>query len=883
MTEIPSEPDSSEEELYPEVVLPDKQSASADDSAGPTVDASDSTGQEHPSLAAKGSERTPIKFKKASEAIPLDPQSSESRRRRHWHMSDYGRQKTHDLFTDERTIRDSRNSFAKPVLVIIGLLWFLGIVYLFKLSWDKQNGAKPVADRSTVAATADTEDQEPSSLGEAYRQLQDQLQKADELFEHSHHRDSLERAAELKLSALVDWNVLDLSSNRDDVKMNNELVRATRRYIGHNNASIDTHAQQGLMLLQIREYLGSPETGFWPEISNRFEELLTLEREDPTNSRNFLMIANAIAERGLNNESRDLYRLIHQKFSNNGNFSLASIARLANDKLQELQNNDSEVAVSTTANETGLADAPASADSIAVSSDEAEDDVAAVGFDEAAAPDPDAAAIASQIPETARASQTSRKSDPASTVNLPASTSLADHEDPFGQQLPDEPDENSLVVQGEMPVDNLPDQATAFEDVASGGNAVDVGQAAPQTAMSEDQTEDQESDLLRQPEAATNTSPDGGTTHADQAVTNWQPPNIEPAPEPESLQPAPRQSAHHPIAGSVDVDREIVGEATTRNTPAEPESAIQSVLAERDGVDPGQPDPVQPDGFDDVMQVDSALKIETQLEPRVEPDASVALAQALEAVEDDVTFRDPTEVAPDSPGSQTDLVEPHSPLSQIANEKLAEFRQRIRAEIEAQNVSTATLNSSIEFADYLIEMNSISSAKQLLDEIGNAVYMIADGSERSQLRERFYSSRKRSDYFGQTFNYVGLFDVDGNPIRLDPENSELKLIVFWSLSSPICHQLIEQIERLENEFNSRRVKVIAVCQVADSDTQNDLRRVAADNPSIEFYQVQANDRSSKRFNERFPVRKYPYLLMLSADDRVVGINRDPVFFDPVGR
>ena len=132
------------------------------------------------------------------------------------------------------------------------------------------------------------------------------------------------------------------------------------------------------------------------------------------------------------------------------------------------------------------------------------------------------------------------------------------------------------------------------------------------------------------------------------------------------------------------------------------------------------------------------------------------------------------------------------------------------------------------------------------------------------------------------FEFTGVYDLGGNPKQLASGN-ELKLVVFWSLDSPISVSLIQQIEGIKEDFRSRRVKVIAVCEVEGEEMREQWKSVAAENRSIEFLCIKRDDRASQLFAERFPVRKFPYLLMLSVDNKVAGVNVDPVFFDPIGR
>ena len=164
-------------------------------------------------------------------------------------------------------------------------------------------------------------------------------------------QESLDRGTAMKLGALVDWNVLDLSRNREDAEMNKELVRLTRQYLNHNDSVIKKRAQMGLMLLQIRQYIKSPNQEFWPEISGRFHELLTFETNHPGRSRNFLLVADAISNRGLNDESQQLYSLIDEIFSKADNGDLASIGQLAGEKIVIQQPGDQAIAAMPPADE----------------------------------------------------------------------------------------------------------------------------------------------------------------------------------------------------------------------------------------------------------------------------------------------------------------------------------------------------------------------------------------------------------------------------------------------------------------------------------------------------------------------------------------------------
>ena len=246
---------------------------------------------------------------------------------------------------------------------------------------------------------------------------------------------------------------------------------------------------------------------------------------------------------------------------------------------------------------------------------------------------------------------------------------------------------------------------------------------------------------------------------------------------------------------------------------------------------------------------------------------------------DQGALQSPPEAAADAPyqPDQSPAVD-----SDNVDQAFEEQIRRIRSDVEANRVLPATLHTAIQIADLLIENQSNERAVELLGEIETAVEQIDDEPQRTRILERYQSTRKRSDHLGKTFDYDGLYDINGEPIPVGDSSRELKLIVFWSIQSPVSRSLIDQIQGLRDEFISRRVKVIAVCQVADSQSQRDFRQLADDHPFIEFCQLKQHDRSSERFAERFPVRKYPYLVMLSVDDQVVGINVDPVFFDPIG-
>ena len=118
---------------------------------------------------------------------------------------------------------------------------------------------------------------------------------------------------------------------------------------------------------------------------------------------------------------------------------------------------------------------------------------------------------------------------------------------------------------------------------------------------------------------------------------------------------------------------------------------------------------------------------------------------------------------------------------------------------------------------------------------------------------------------------------------MSQDQKELKLVVFWSLDSLQSHSLLEQIETIQAEFRTRRIKVIAVCEIQGKESLTRLQAKAIENQSIQFLHLKAGNRASSQFKGRFPVPRHPYLLMLSADNKVAGINVDPVFFEPVGR
>ena len=219
-----------------------------------------------------------------------------------------------------------------------------------------------------------------------------------------------------------------------------------------------------------------------------------------------------------------------------------------------------------------------------------------------------------------------------------------------------------------------------------------------------------------------------------------------------------------------------------------------------------------------------------------------------------------------------------------SKEKLNLYLSNIRRELQSANLSASTMQASLDFAEELVERNSIKDARILIEEVRNSIYRVADQATRSRLRKSFYSLKGRLDQFGKKFDFTGLLSVDGK--RWSKENREdaLKLVVVWSLKDSDSIALVEQIHRLKKDFTRRNIEVVAICQLDEDERQtNRFKQIADENESLEFLTFGSEDFQSRQFSDRFPVPKFPYLVMLSADDRVAGLNLHPVFFDPVSR
>ena len=118
-----------------------------------------------------------------------------------------------------------------------------------------------------------------------------------------------------------------------------KLVRTTRQYIGNRSSEVNTQARKGLLLLQIKEYIEAPDFQFWHEVERRYNELLALE-QDVSDTRMFLLLADAVAEQGLVNESQSLYQSLKVGFFNSQDSKLAELARIADRKMQETKPSD---------------------------------------------------------------------------------------------------------------------------------------------------------------------------------------------------------------------------------------------------------------------------------------------------------------------------------------------------------------------------------------------------------------------------------------------------------------------------------------------------------------------------------------------------------------
>ena len=824
----------------------------------PNPSADEATSIEQSDSGSDESKRPPLQFKKRSEAIPLKPKRRKSKTRNVDNLDLLGDPKSppgqsKDFFANDALVSNFRQKFSKPIIAIIGVMWFLGIVYLFKVALTKDK-ASPINNNSVVVA-----DQEPATLEEAYSRLTNQLKVADELSELVHNRDALNRGARLKLKSLYAWNVLDLTNDQEDVEMSKRLVRATRQYIGNKDHEINVEARKGLMLLQVKEYFDSPDKQFWPEIAERFNELIESDDSNSADSENFLMLANAVAKNGLDEESLQLYESIAGAYAESKDDRLAAIAAKASEKIAARRPSD-QVFASVTGSAETKPTASESAPDLAAGSDNRipavaiEQELAAEAIP-AKVVDDSNVVVASAIEDENAESDVNavRIADvvaPTDKMDLPeiaASSDASGESDPFGRVVDmkvETTEEFGAVVV--TPSDNAPDRL-----------ATDGSMAKP-------------------------------ITNEEKVVASLSPGAIEPAPEPDietsRIEVTEAESERTP---EIAKDVEVSGAA--KNALDELESNIDDFFAAKDFPETQQKDlknlgiakidEKNTEVVDEAMSVDAELKSETELAPK-------PVEQVVES-----------ELPPRKVEPQPELVARNvirrpkavtktrnaKKISGVAKEKLASYQQRVRSELQAENVSASTLTAAIEFSDYLIENNSVASAKDLLAEVRDAVYLVSDSKQRSRIRERYYSAKKRLDYFGRPFVFNGLYDLDGKVSGLDDSNQVLKLVVFWSLESQVSVSLIEQIERIKEEFKSRRVKVVAVCETENSSSRKKLQTIAEANSSIEFLQLKSGDRASDLFSDRFPVRKFPYLLMLSAKNDVAGINVDPVFFDPIGR
>ena len=1289
MPQFPSNPDPSgmPPDDIPEVIIPangDLEKSSPGKTAANAGVSGESSKKKSGSSGETGEKKTrpPIRFKKRSEAIPLTESRSRRRSRSRRNVMDSSvREQSGNFFEDDDSIYRVQRKYSKLLIVLVALFWFVGVIYILNLGFQKKSTS--LAEKNNAMAEAEST---PATLDEAYKQVANELKVADDLISMSHNRDALARGTALKLKSLYRWNVLDLSAGRQDNEMHSQLVRATRKHIGHKSESIKHQAEKGLLLLQIKEYLSSPQQEYWSTVAQRFDKLLLIDSDSQSSSHNLMLIADAVAKQGLTNESQQLYKAISRRLGDHANANLARIGDVAEEKFRLHQPGELVAAATSREQEraeitdvhsdpplnSGLSDSPASGQSTEmqkVAQVEKQVDVAdAKGVETSKTREPGTelfargnsmvgqGRVAGSNPEVTDAlpirsgsnAELTEKLQVASSENLdefidePRSrnSQLATNQSgdpPIMQLTPEsvepaaEPDsqidsgervinatttefaannrsleslvekdasdtvspytdeisnleadaelklvhnqgalasrndsinsdsDHSLAAFGTEPradLHILPSKpepeikpATSKIVAAEGAeqNEDDAIRLQPALNVTELQTkrrppvsftakDDSEGlDLLTESESSLADKSNGelavsenSNTPFDDAITvetggtardlELEPRSIselasaatvltDPAAgsrvsgtgdekvdnevfDAESLKPAltddeiqaGRQSAHlqtgkdglddvksesepvlakpkseseqvaknlkrAPLENSrkPPIDDAIATEAERSETELEltPSKSLAIATAEtadsdraaladlvnvdvvnagdstslvpsprsdamvetsrrtlesqavKDGVDSAgseaseddeilgsedlAPEPdagelklaesgnSQASVLDDAMTSEAdrsgnelgpspteSLKLpsldahktdqETRLGnevpnneaarisdparrlPTIRPDDVDANRPSPEnrisdsgtskdsagndAVTDDRTSQTPTQVESDivlqlaqsstSASPSSDNSSPaaiprterratkgsektESDNNLAAKQKLELLLQRIRDEVQIQNVTTSTLESAVAFSNTLIEKNSISFARSLLDEVSNAVYLVADGEQRNQVRDKYYSARKRLDSFGRPFAVRGLFQMDGNAADLSRETRELKLVVFWSFDSPVSQSLLEQIERIQAEFASRRIKVFAICEADDSDAMAHLRAKTAEHPSIQFLHWKSGNRASKQFSSRFPVPRYPYLLMLSADNKVVGINVDPVFFDPIGR
>jgi hypothetical protein len=105
-----------------------------------------------------------------------------------------------------------------------------------------------------------------------------------------------------------------------------------------------------------------------------------------------------------------------------------------------------------------------------------------------------------------------------------------------------------------------------------------------------------------------------------------------------------------------------------------------------------------------------------------------------------------------------------SMVSEVGTTDLESIRKTINENTQSDTISTAGMESILRFLEYLVEKNAISATQTLLNDLSQSTYLLPSGIQRESIQKKYQDLSQRVNSVGRTFDFVGLFSVEGRPI-----------------------------------------------------------------------------------------------------------------------
>ena len=200
------------------------------------------------------------------------------------------------------------------------------------------------------------------------------------------------------------------------------------------------------------------------------------------------------------------------------------------------------------------------------------------------------------------------------------------------------------------------------------------------------------------------------------------------------------------------------------------------------------------------------------------------------------------------------------------------IRKTINLNTREDTVSTAGMESILDFLDYLAGKSEVETARTLLQEISKPVSLVPAGVERQSVRKKYDDVKKRLDYVGFTFQYEGLYTLDGDPALAGNFQGKNKMVVFWSPQNQQSVDFIRELPGTSERFKSQDVQILAVAVVGGENEFSSASKIAAGISGCEFLALPRNKPDSVVFSRRLPLPSLPYWVMVDRFNVVRALN-----------